>query len=52
MRAIVNPGWDINGNVALVLFLACALAVGAGVGDNLAFTGAVTAGSGVSEAPE
>ena len=50
LRAVINTSRDFNWYIALVLLLACASALGAGLSDNSSLTTALTTGSNINEA--
>ncbi len=52
LNAIINSGWDGDQNTALVLFLACASALGTALSDDFALAVALGTGSDIGESTE
>jgi hypothetical protein len=50
LRAIINPGWNLDQDIAPTLLLACASTLGAGLGNNSTLTVALATGVSSSEA--
>jgi len=50
LRAIINPGWNLDWDIALLLHLACASALGAGLGNDSTLTVALATGGSSTEA--